>query len=89
MTFKLLYIDDEIQRPNRDANYIKSKLELPGEFEIDLKPPPKQLPGADLDQNYDALLIDQDLTTAVVDDQSISYYGGTYAISCPSHYLNL
>ena len=79
MTFKLLYIDDEIQRPNRDANYIKSKLELPGEFEIDLKPPPKQLPGADLDQNYDALLIDQDLTTAVVDDQSISYYGGTYA----------
>jgi len=57
VTIKILYIDDEIERPGRDANYIKSKLEKPGEFEIVLKPPPKELPGEDLEKDYAALLI--------------------------------
>ncbi len=77
MTVKVLYIDDEIDRPRRDAQKIKSLLEA-DEFECDLQAPPKRvsdLPG-DLP---DALLVDLDLNSAKIDGDSISYFGSTLA----------
>lgn len=78
MAVKVLYIDDEIDKPGRDAQKIKSLLDLPDEFECELQPPPKrvsELPGDILD----ALLIDLDLSAAKIDGESISYFGSTLA----------
>lgn len=77
MTTRVLYIDDEISEPGRAAQYIRSKLEAPGKFEIQLELPPKRLPG--LTDLPEALLIDLDLTTAVVDGETINYFGSTLA----------
>ena len=77
MTVRVLYIDDEILEPNRAAQYIRSRLEVPGEFEVQLELPPKRLPG--LIDLPDTLLIDLDLTTAVVEDETINYFGSTLA----------
>ena len=46
MTTKVLYFDDEIYRPGRDARKIQELLHLPGQFECELQPPP---------QNFSAL----------------------------------
>ena len=77
MITKVLYIDDEISEPGRAAQYIRSKLELPDEFDIQLELPPKRLPG--LTELLDALLIDLDLTTAEVEGETINYFGSTLA----------
>jgi hypothetical protein len=46
MTTKVLYFDDEIYRPGRDARKIQELLHLPDQFECELQPPP---------QNFSAL----------------------------------
>ena len=75
MITRVLYIDDEISE--RVTQRIKSSLEVPDEFKVKLELPPKRLPG--LTELPDALLVDLDLTTAVIDDETINYFGSTLA----------
>jgi len=78
MTVKVLYIDDEIGKPRRDAQQIKSLLEMSNELECDLQPPPKNIFDSPAVMP-DALLVDLDLSAAKVDGMSISYFGSTLA----------
>ncbi|MCP4373247.1 MAG: hypothetical protein GY797_34850 [Deltaproteobacteria bacterium] len=86
MTITIRYIDDEIKIANRDAQYIKSRLEIPDEFEIDLQLPPKRLSG--LSDLQDALLVDMDLSTAEVEGETIAYFGSTLASEMRMHYAD-
>jgi hypothetical protein len=89
MTTKVLYIDDEIAKPGRDAQKIKELLDMAGEFECDLCLPPKLF--SDLPTELpDALLIDLELGTAPEKGEPVSYFGSTLAAemrmrhpSCP------
>jgi len=75
---KVLYIDDEITKPGRDAQKIQELLNSEGEFECNLRRPPKVF--SDLPTELpDALLIDLDLATAPVDGEPVSYFGSTLA----------
>lgn len=76
MTVRVVYIDDEIARLGRDAQKVKELLEVPGEFECDLQPPPRPF-SADI-TGFDAVLIDLDLS-APVDGEVAGYYGTTLA----------
>lgn len=74
----MLYFDDEIERPGRDAQKIKELLEVPGEFEIDLRFPPQHV--SDLPSSPpDVLLVDFVINTALRDGQHVDYYGSTLA----------
>lgn len=75
---KVLYIDDEITKPHREARKIQELLHEPGEFECDLRLPPRTFAGLPKEQ-FDALLVDLDLSTAQVEGENISYYGSTLA----------
>lgn len=78
MTSKVIYYDDEITKVGRDAQRIQALLREPGVFECDLRPPPKSF--ADLPQELpDALLVDFDLSSALVNGEFISYFGSTLA----------
>lgn len=78
MTTKVLYIDDEIAKPGRDAQKIKELLDMAGEFECELRLPPKVF--SDIPAELpDALLVDLELATAPVDGEPVSYFGSTYA----------
>lgn len=89
MTTKVLYIDDEITRPDRDAQKIQKLLSSEGEFECELRLPPRVF--SDLPTELpDALLVDLDLATTSVDGEPVSYFGSTLAAemrmrhpSCP------
>lgn len=78
MMIDVLYFDDEISRPGRDAQKVKELLTIDGEFECRLMLPPKvfeDLPS----QPPDALLVDLELGTAPPNGKPISYYGSTLA----------
>jgi len=78
MTTKVLYVDDEIARPGRDARKIQELLNREDEFECELRPPPKVF--SDLPTELpDALLVDLDLATAPADGEPVSYFGSTLA----------
>lgn len=78
MTIKVLYIDDEITRPGRDAQKIQELLNKEGEFECELSLPPRVF--SDLPTKLpDALLVDLDLGTAPVNGEPVSYFGSTLA----------
>jgi len=78
MTTKTLYIDDEIARPGRDAQKIQELLNSEGEFECELRLPPKVF--SDMPAELpDALLVDLELATAPVDGEPVSYFGSTLA----------
>jgi hypothetical protein len=77
MATKVLYIDDEIDRPGRDAQKIRERLHLPGEFECELRPPPKNF--SDLPTIPNALLVDLELSTAPSSGEPVSYWGNTLA----------
>lgn len=81
-----LYIDDEIDRPGRDAQKIKELLELGGEIKVDLQPPPKNFSSL-LDISPDVLLVDLDLSAfKTEDEENISYYGSTLAAEMRMHH---
>lgn len=78
MTTRVLYIDDEISRPDRDARKIQDLLNVEGQFECELRPPPKVF--SDLPTELpDALLVDLDLATVPVKGEPVSYFGSTLA----------
>jgi len=78
MTTRVLYIDDEIDRPGRDAQKIRELLHIEGEFECELRLPPKVF--SDLPVELpDALLVDLDLSTAPANEEPVSYFGSTLA----------
>ena len=89
MTTKLVYIDDEIEKPPKTAEAIQRLLQIPGEFEINLRLPPKDFSELS-DDLPDVLIVDLDLSTAHIDGKPISYFGSTLAAemrmrhsSCP------
>lgn len=73
-----LYIDDELERANRDAQKIKELLELTDQIKVKLSAPPKDFSDI-LDEQPDLFLIDLDLSTAQVEGENISYFGSTLA----------
>jgi hypothetical protein len=78
MTTEVLYIDDEITRPGRDARKIQELLQVGGEFECELSLPPRvfsELPT----ELPDALLVDLDLSTVPINGEPVSYFGSTLA----------
>ena len=78
MTTKVLYIDDEITKPGRDAQKIRELLNSEGEFECELTLPPKVF--SDLPTELpDALLIDLELGTASANEKPVGYFGSTLA----------
>src|SRR5438128_1964214 len=78
MKTKVLYYDDEIERPGRDAQKIKELLDTPGEFEIDLRFPPQRV--SDLPTDVpDVLLVDFEMRTAPKEGEAVNYYGSTLA----------
>lgn len=80
MTTKVLYIDDEISRPGRDARKIQELLNAEDEFECELRLPPKEF--SDLPTHLpDALLVDLDLGTVPEEKEQepVSYFGSTLA----------
>jgi len=78
MTTRVLYIDDEITRPGRDALKIQELLNSEGEFECELRLPPRVF--SDLPTELpDALLVDLDLATAPADREPVGYCGSTLA----------
>lgn len=78
MTTKVLYFDDEIYRPGRDAQKIQELLQLPGQFECELQPPPQNF--SDLPPELpDAILVDLDLSSQPADGVPVSYFGSTLA----------
>jgi hypothetical protein len=60
MVTRVLYIDDEIDRPGREARKYKDLLQSPGAFECELQFPPKSF--FDIPGQFDAVLIDLDLS---------------------------
>lgn len=78
MAVTVLYVDDEITEPGRAARKIQELLEVPDKFNCILRLPPKRL--SDLEGELpDALLVDLDLTTAMIDGEPITYFGSTLA----------
>lgn len=77
MTIRALYIDDEIDRPGRDAQKIRELLAVPGELEVNLQYPPKSFIG--FDTNFDVVLVDLDLSTPMPDGGVVGYFGTTLA----------
>ena len=78
MTTRVLYYDDEIDRPGRDARKIQELLHVEGEFECELRLPPKMFSNLPVDLP-DALLVDLDLSTVPVDEEPVGYFGSTLA----------
>jgi hypothetical protein len=78
MTTKVLYIDDEITEPGRDARKIQNLLNVEGEFECELRLPPKTFSDLPTDLS-DALLVDLDLATMPDEGEPVSYFGSTLA----------
>jgi hypothetical protein len=77
MTIKALYIDDEINRPGRDAQKIRDLLVVPGELEVDLQYPPQSFKGLNI--NFDVVLVDLDLSIPMPDGGVVGYFGTTLA----------
>lgn len=78
MTTKVLYYDDEIYRPGRDARKIQELLHKPEEFECDLQPPPQNF--SELPTEWpDAILVDLELVAQPVEGKPVSYFGSTLA----------
>jgi len=77
MVIKALYIDDEISRPGREAQKYKELLHLPGVFECDLQFPPKSF--FDISSQFDAFLIDLDLSVPSSSGETVGYFGSTLA----------
>jgi hypothetical protein len=78
MTTRVLYIDDEISRPDRDARKIQDLLNVEGEFECELRLPPEIF--SDLPTELpDALLVDLDLATVPDKGKPVNYFGSTLA----------
>jgi hypothetical protein len=79
MVTRVLYIDDELDRPGRDAQKIRDLLHLEGEFECELRLPPKFF--SDLPTELpDALLVDLDLSAIPASGEPpVSYFGSTLA----------
>ena len=70
MRISVLYIDDELGRPHRDAQKIKELLEIPRKFQVDLQPPPRNF--VDIQSKIpDALLVDYDLGTKPADGDPV------------------
>ena len=78
MTIKVLYIDDEIDRPGREAQKIRDLLEETNELECELSLPPKDFSHL-LPQLPDGLMIDLDLSTVPVGGEPANYFGSTLA----------
>lgn len=78
MTIKVLYIDDEIDRPGRDAQKIRDLLQETNRLECELSLPPKDFSHL-LPQLPDGLLIDLDLSTTPEGGEPVSYFGSTLA----------
>ncbi len=82
---RALYIDDEIDRENRDAQKIRDLLESTKEIKVELQLPPKDFSHI-LDDQPDVLLVDLDLSTAEIDGENISYFGSTLAAEMRMRY---
>lgn len=78
MAIKVLYIDDEIDKPGRDAQKIRELLHVEGKFVCELRPPPKMFSNLPVDLP-DALLVDLDLSTVSVGEEPVGYFGSTLA----------
>ena len=80
METKVLYIDDEIAKPGRDAQKIRDLLNKKGEFKCELRFPPKSFSGLPT-KLPDALLVDLDLATVPIDTdgEPVGYFGSTLA----------
>jgi len=75
---KVLYVDDQIEQPRRDAQHIKQLFEQFGDFACELRFPPKDF--SDLPQDgWEALLIDFDLKGVPQNGEPVNYYGSTLA----------
>jgi hypothetical protein len=78
MTTKVLFIDDEINRPGRDAQKTRDLLHRPGEFECELRPPPRDFINL-ISELPDALIVDLELSTQPDEGKPVNYYGSTLA----------
>lgn len=80
MKIKVLYIDDEITKPGRDAQKIQELLHVPDKFECELRPPPKTFAELPTESELpDALLVDLDLSAVPINGEPVSYFGSTLA----------
>jgi hypothetical protein len=77
MATRVTYIDDEAAA-NQEAQRIAKALNLEGEFECELRPPPRDFADIPVDQ-MDALLVDLDLSSATEGSDPVSYLGSTLA----------
>jgi len=77
MTIKAIYIDDEMNRPGRDAQKIRELLISPEELEIELQYPPKSFAGFQAD--FGLVLIDLDLSAPMDNGDVVGYFGTTLA----------
>ncbi|MGD0006016.1 MAG: hypothetical protein ABSE06_17515 [Anaerolineaceae bacterium] len=77
MTIKAIYIDDEINRPGRDAQKLRDLLIYPDQLEIELQYPPHSF--ADFRADFDLVLIDLDLSLPLDNGDVVGYFGTTLA----------